>query len=121
MFMWLCCLLSDFVLVSFFFSSRRRHTSCALVTGVQTCALPIYPEVQMGPLVSAGHRGKVAACVDLARSEGGTILVGGTMPDEQPFDKGMFYMPTIVDGLSNASRSAQEEIFGPVQIGRAHV
>src|SRR3546814_8010595 len=29
---WLC----------FFFSSRRRHTRCALVTGVQTCALPIY-------------------------------------------------------------------------------
>src|SRR3546814_4551354 len=27
----------------FFFSSRRRHTSCALVTGVQTCALPILP------------------------------------------------------------------------------
>src|SRR3546814_8073074 len=27
--------------VSFFFSSRRRHTSCAVVTGVQTCALPI--------------------------------------------------------------------------------
>src|SRR3546814_5252419 len=26
---------------SFFFSSRRRHTRCALVTGVQTCALPI--------------------------------------------------------------------------------
>src|SRR3546814_4517187 len=30
-----------FVLVVFFFSSRRRHTRCALVTGVQTCALPI--------------------------------------------------------------------------------
>src|SRR3546814_10440285 len=29
----------------FFFSSRRRHTRCALVTGVQTCALPIYGEV----------------------------------------------------------------------------
>src|SRR3546814_4007551 len=28
--------------MSFFFSSRRRHTRCALVTGVQTCALPIY-------------------------------------------------------------------------------
>src|SRR3546814_6924761 len=26
-----------------FFSSRRRHTRCALVTGVQTCALPIFP------------------------------------------------------------------------------
>src|SRR3546814_3376252 len=30
----------------FFFSSRRRHTRCALVTGVQTCALPIF-EVTM--------------------------------------------------------------------------
>src|SRR3546814_19793998 len=31
-----------FVFVFFFFSSRRRHTRCALVTGVQTCALPIF-------------------------------------------------------------------------------
>src|SRR3546814_18805609 len=30
------------ILCFFFFSSRRRHTRCALVTGVQTCALPIY-------------------------------------------------------------------------------
>src|SRR3546814_3641251 len=30
------------VLCFFFFSSRRRHTRCALVTGVQTCALPIF-------------------------------------------------------------------------------
>src|SRR3546814_5518191 len=41
------CLISDFFLrlfyvFCFFFSSRRRHTRCALVTGVQTCALPIW-------------------------------------------------------------------------------
>src|SRR3546814_2612279 len=30
------------VCLFFFFSSRRRHTRCALVTGVQTCALPIF-------------------------------------------------------------------------------
>src|SRR3546814_18982859 len=30
--------------VGLFFSSRRRHTRCALVTGVQTCALPIFPK-----------------------------------------------------------------------------
>src|SRR3546814_8015302 len=35
----------------FFFSSRRRHTRCALVTGVQTCALPIYPR----PIRNAGR------------------------------------------------------------------
>src|SRR3546814_684029 len=32
----------SFLLLLFFFSSRRRHTRCALVTGVRTCALPIY-------------------------------------------------------------------------------
>src|SRR3546814_18514980 len=37
-----------FVSVWFFFSSRRRHTRCALVTGVQTCALPIYPDFFAG-------------------------------------------------------------------------
>src|SRR3546814_7791039 len=32
---------NSFLMFLFFFSSRRRHTRCALVTGVQTCALPI--------------------------------------------------------------------------------
>src|SRR3546814_4060309 len=32
---------SDSLFICLFFSSRRRHTRCALVTGVQTCALPI--------------------------------------------------------------------------------
>src|SRR3546814_4502983 len=40
----------------FFFSSRRRHTRCALVTGVQTCALPIFPpgKVHIGEI--QGHK-----------------------------------------------------------------
>src|SRR3546814_1548233 len=33
----------------FFFSSRRRHTRCALVTGVQTCALPISTRIRFNP------------------------------------------------------------------------
>src|SRR3546814_1172965 len=38
----------------FFFSSRRRHTRCALVTGVQTCALPIYtPSARRERVLSA--------------------------------------------------------------------
>src|SRR3546814_8799222 len=36
-------------LLCFFFSSRRRHTRCALVTGVQTCALPISQGVTRKP------------------------------------------------------------------------
>src|SRR3546814_8235063 len=46
--------------VGFFFSSRRRHTRCALVTGVQTCALPIFsPLAVMGVLPFAAYGGIV--------------------------------------------------------------
>src|SRR3546814_19865033 len=38
----------------FFFSSRRRHTRCALVTGVQTCALPILIQIFLLVIVSQG-------------------------------------------------------------------
>src|SRR3546814_9749160 len=46
------------MVVVFFFSSRRRHTRCALVTGVQTCALPISPTP---PLKGRGFRIKIMA------------------------------------------------------------
>src|SRR3546814_9794237 len=46
------------IVLVFFFSSRRRHTRCALVTGVQTCALPISrdqsPALQLNALREAG-------------------------------------------------------------------
>src|SRR3546814_6827880 len=44
-------ILKSFFDGSFFFSSRRRHTRCALVTGVQTCALPIFRRWPGGPAV----------------------------------------------------------------------
>src|SRR3546814_1748211 len=40
------------IIVIFFFTSRRRHTRCALVTGVQTCALPIYRRTLFGSLTN---------------------------------------------------------------------
>src|SRR3546814_2767385 len=53
----------------FFFSSRRRHTRCALVTGVQTCALPIFAaRLGLSPSVErllVGYMGCYAAVVAL--------------------------------------------------------
>src|SRR3546814_5046832 len=52
-----CCgLLLCFWTCFFFFSSRRRHTRCALVTGVQTCALPICRERQAVERGRGDHR-----------------------------------------------------------------
>src|SRR3546814_4334122 len=59
-------------MVVFFFSSRRRHTRCALVTGVQTCALPIYalilydarnPAFQVGGQADLQWEAAIAACI----------------------------------------------------------
>src|SRR3546814_9270169 len=51
----MCFLYVGCLCFGFFFSSRRRHTRCALVTGVQTCALPISP-TYMGGGASFGWR-----------------------------------------------------------------
>src|SRR3546814_2242190 len=72
----------------FFFSSRRRHTRCALVTGVQTCALPIC-ELRVGHPEKAGRIARrvlagapytreriVLAGIALARSRLGDALRG---------------------------------------------
>src|SRR3546814_5662580 len=45
--------------VFFFFSSRRRHTRCALVTGVQTCALPIFFPLQFPYTLGTDLAGRV--------------------------------------------------------------
>src|SRR3546814_5064904 len=70
---YMCTLLSLCLIVSllcfyfsFFFSSRRRHTRCALVTGVQTCALPI-----------CGVRGPVHGGVTGPAPVGDVAAVGG--------------------------------------------
>src|SRR3546814_1818038 len=59
----------------FFFSSRRRHTRCALVTGVQTCALPILVDAARTAL-TRGQREVVLTGVDLASygDDSGTSL-----------------------------------------------
>src|SRR3546814_7859395 len=69
------CICSDCIgLLRFFFSSRRRHTSCALVTGVQTCALPIWIlvvvrapaiDLELAHALRVGRRGEAFALVDL--------------------------------------------------------
>src|SRR3546814_20791595 len=65
--------------VCFFFSSRRRHTRCALVTGVQTCALPIFleemvkePKLRPEMLVLSSSRSVYGAGAYIAASDEGS-------------------------------------------------
>jgi aminomuconate-semialdehyde/2-hydroxymuconate-6-semialdehyde dehydrogenase len=70
----------------------------------------------IGAVISAGHRDKIEAYVELARAEGGTVLTGGERPAELPerCRDGFFVAPTVITGLPMGCRVNQEEIFGPV-------
>ncbi len=67
------------------------------------------PETEMGPLISAAQRDRVAGFVDRARA-GADIACGGTVPE----GKGFFYSPTVVANVDNDAEIACQEVFGPV-------
>ncbi|MEV8596289.1 aldehyde dehydrogenase [Streptomyces sp. NPDC052013] len=74
------------------------------------------PGTQVAPLVHPAHRDSVAAYVDLAREEGARVLCGGAVPEGPEYERGAYYLPTVLDGLPGDSRTCQEEIFGPVLV-----
>lgn len=76
---------------------------------------PADPQTAMGSLISLAHREKVEGFLELARGEGATVRCGGGRPElDAPFAQGAFVEPTVLTGLDTASRTATEEIFGPV-------
>src|SRR3546814_7192755 len=105
-------MLSECLLICFFFSSRRRHTRCALVTGVQTCALPICIMKLGGPLLLVGC-GKM----------GSALLDGWLSRGLSPADvwivepNAAALQGEIARGVNHAADAARL----PAEIGRAHV
>ncbi|MFT6105122.1 MAG: succinate-semialdehyde dehydrogenase/glutarate-semialdehyde dehydrogenase [Paracoccaceae bacterium] len=68
------------------------------------------PSVDVGPLVNADTRDKVAAFVSDAVAKGAKIEIGGSAPE----GKGYFYMPTVLSGVPETADCVHDEIFGPV-------
>ncbi len=77
---------------------------------------PADPNAICGPVISQVQRDRVEGYLALAEQEGGRIVTGGKVID-QP---GFWVEPTVVAGLDNSSRLAQEEIFGPVLVVIPH-
>lgn len=73
---------------------------------------PTDPDVQMGPLISAGQRDRVEAHVSRALDDGATLATGGRRP--AGLDVGFYFEPTILTAVQPDSVIAQEEVFGPV-------
>jgi aminomuconate-semialdehyde/2-hydroxymuconate-6-semialdehyde dehydrogenase len=76
---------------------------------------PLEPSTEQGALVSRQHLDKVLSCLEVARQEGGRVLCGGRRAAVAGRCKeGWFVEPTLLEGLGPASRTNQDEIFGPV-------
>jgi betaine-aldehyde dehydrogenase len=75
---------------------------------------PLDEATEVGTLVSERQRERVMDYIEIGRSEGATIVVGGEPPTGPEFATGAYLQPTVFDNVSNDMRIAREEIFGPV-------
>ncbi|MBF4635107.1 CoA-acylating methylmalonate-semialdehyde dehydrogenase [Agreia pratensis] len=68
----------------------------------------------MGPLVTEAHRDKVAGYIDIAATDGATVVVDGRGIEVDGAAEGFWLGPTLLDNVPVTSRAYTEEIFGPV-------
>jgi malonate-semialdehyde dehydrogenase (acetylating) / methylmalonate-semialdehyde dehydrogenase len=83
--------------------------AAALTTGPGTD-----PGSEMGPLITAAHRDRVAGYVASAESEGAEVVLDGREVKVPGGDGGFFVGPTLVDHVTPSMRVYRDEIFGPV-------
>jgi len=75
---------------------------------------PEKPNIRMGPLHTAAQRDEIEQQVKDAVDRGGKVILGGARPEGKEFEKGFYYLPTMIDNVSDDVRAATEETFGPL-------
>ena len=75
---------------------------------------PSDENTNLGALISPEHLSKVEEYIEIAKSEGGTILTGGYPSLSEKYKNGNWISPTVIADLDVDSRCSTEEIFGPV-------
>ena len=70
--------------------------------------------VKIGPVINKASLEKINHYVQIGKQEGATLLAGGRILNETPYDKGFYYEPTLFTNVKPDMIIAQEEIFGPV-------
>jgi (Z)-2-((N-methylformamido)methylene)-5-hydroxybutyrolactone dehydrogenase len=75
---------------------------------------PMSLDTQVGPVTTQPQYQKVLSYIDIARSEGAELRMGGGPATRPECGSGWFVEPTVFSGVKNSMRIAQEEVFGPV-------
>src|ERR1044071_2160510 len=71
------------------------------------------PKIRMGPLHTATQRDEIESQVNDAVDRGAKVLLGGARPEGAQYEKGNYYLPTILVDVPDDSRAVQDENFGP--------
>ncbi len=75
---------------------------------------PTLADTQIGPVATRDQLNRISEFVEQARRDGAEVIAGGEAALVDGLEDGFFYAPTLLGGVAHASRTAQEEIFGPV-------
>ena len=75
---------------------------------------PMDDATQMGPIANVPQLTRVEQMVEQARTGGARVVTGGGRATVEAFPEGLWYGPTILDGVGNDAPIAQDEVFGPV-------
>ena len=94
--------------------NRYETVKDALVEAMKAVKVgdPMDDATEVGPLISARQRERVAGFVDRAKAAGATILTGGGVPSG--LDGGYYYSPTVICDVAQSAEIVQGEVFGPV-------
>lgn len=73
----------------------------------------LHPDTRVGPLHTPAQRQEVEEQMEDALARGAKAIVGGARPEGAEYEKGSFYLPTLLVNVPDEARVVQEEVFGP--------
>lgn len=123
-------LVADSVINAGFGSAGERCMAISVVVAVEPVADNLIPKIvermkkltvgdgrracDMGPLITKVHRDKVASYIDVANSDGASVVVDGREVKVDGDSNGFWLGPTLIDKVPTSSAVYKDEIFGPV-------
>src|SRR5438105_10856570 len=118
------------ILWSAYGTTGQRCTACSRLIAKQSVCKPLLDKlvprieqlrlgngldetVDVGPVINASQLEKIHSYTEIGKSEGATLVTGGSIANEGELARGHFYRPTLFTDVRPDMRLGQEEIFGP--------
>ena len=85
-----------------------------LVDKAKSLKLGVEAGCDLGPVINRRQQQAILAAIEMAKTQGGQALCGGTASADPELAKGYYIQPTVIEGLTTSAELSCKEIFGPV-------